>query len=104
MRTNQRISFILDIEDEVYDDDLGEWVGGATEKVTLPCFVSDLGLERSMAIFGDYRVQRKVVRLLKSFNQEFNSIEFAGETYKMTAGRLDDNVFYMERDSVGNTI
>ncbi|HFR5411987.1 TPA: hypothetical protein ACHW1L_001883 [Streptococcus pyogenes] len=53
MRYADRISFLTN-QDERYDPDLGEYTTGETIQKVLPCFVMDLGMAKSVQIFGDY--------------------------------------------------
>lgn len=95
MRFTEQVSFLKKGE-EKYDPDSSTYVPGEDLKQTFLANISDMGLKRSMEIFGDYRVDRKVVRLLNSFKGEFDIIELEGKRYRFTVDKQDKTVFYVE--------
>lgn len=102
MRTAQRIRLVIETMDEVYNPDTGSYEGGTANEVVLPCFISDLGLERSMVVFGDYRKERKVVRLLRPYTNKVDYAMFDNQKYRIIIERLDATVWYLERENHGN--
>lgn len=101
MRLSDRIVFVNEIIDETYNFDTGEYEGGESTRDSVPCAVSDLGLDRSMQVFGDYSKTRKVVRLLHPYTKPYSYVEYRGKSYQIVASRQDAKVLYIERDSVG---
>lgn len=97
MRYNDRIVFI-DKRDEVYNPDTGEYEAGTVSKETVPCFVMDLGLERSVQLFGDYAKERKVVYIRRQLTKSYHHCEYRGKAYKLITDKQNATVFYLEGD------
>lgn len=97
MRYNDRIIF-LEKQDEVYNPDTGEYKMGAVTRKTVPCFVMDLGLERSVKLFGDYEKERKVVYIRRKLAKTYYRCEYKGIVYKLIADKQSATVFYLEGD------
>ncbi|MEB8400912.1 hypothetical protein NGG61_13370 [Enterococcus casseliflavus] len=93
MRYNDEITFVIQRTRDVYDPDTGNWIPGTTEKKTVCANVTDLGLVRSVEIFGDIQQGAKVIRLQPLATMPtFEQIEFEGRiyelaTHKQPAGR-----------------
>lgn len=62
MRYLDKVVFIKKT-DSYYDPELGEHVDGELVETTLDCNATDLGAERSVALFGDVQEKSKVIRL-----------------------------------------
>jgi len=62
MRYNDRVE-ILNKKSEVYDPETGEYTTGEDERLVLPAYVMDLGLNKQVAVFGAYKRDSKVVYL-----------------------------------------
>lgn len=65
MRYLDKVVFISK-KDSYYDYDLGEHVVGTLEETELEVNVTDLGSNRSIALFGDIKENAKVIRLQPS--------------------------------------
>lgn len=100
MRFDERITFI-GVGERVWNDDLGEFDTEPIKLDTKACHASDLGLDRSMQVFGDYSKSRRVVRLERPYTKVYDHIIYLGVQYRMVADRLDGSVLYIEKDSVG---
>ncbi|VTT01663.1 hypothetical protein [Streptococcus dysgalactiae] len=101
MRYADRISFVTN-QDERYDPDLGEYTHTETISETKPCFAMEMGVEKSVQIFGDYQKDRKVIYLKQPYTKAFDYCEYDGKRYKAQANKLGAIVFYLEGDdSIG---
>ncbi|KGR72899.1 hypothetical protein ACVRWQ_06055 [Streptococcus phocae subsp. salmonis] len=95
MRYADRITFIK-ATDERYDPDLGEYTHTEVISKTLPCFAMDMGMEKSVQIFGDYQKSRKVVYVKQPYNQKYDFCEYRGVKYRTLADKQSETVFYLE--------
>ncbi|HEP1280438.1 TPA: hypothetical protein ACJ7D8_000508 [Streptococcus pyogenes] len=95
MRYADRINFVTN-QDERYDPDLGEYTTGETTQKVLPCFVMDLGMAKSVQIFGDYQKTRKVVYLRQPYTDTFDYCLYRGKKYKTQVDKQSNTVFYLE--------
>ena len=82
MRYDKRIYFIRKSQEE-YDPVKGEWVGGATYAVPKMANVTDLGSERSVAMFGDVMEDALTVRLLNRYREPFDAIRIDNVHYSV---------------------
>lgn len=96
MRTSQRVTFLGDMTEEFYNDETGDWEGGLEEAETLPAFVMDLGIDRSVELFGEYQKGRKVVMLQRPFLHDFRFIEIDGVRYIAVNKSQHRTVFHVE--------
>lgn len=88
MRFLDEVIFEKDGEGNRYDPELGEWIEEAPITVTTNANVTDLGTDRSVAIFGDIRQGAKVIRTMPLFVvPKYDRITFNGKTYKDVAQR-----------------
>ncbi|MFS1280792.1 hypothetical protein [Enterococcus lactis] len=88
MRFLDEVIFEKDGEGNRYDPELGEWIEEAPITVTTNANVTDLGTDRSVAIFGDIRQGSKVIRTMPLFVvPKYDRIIFNGKTYKDVAQR-----------------
>lgn len=62
MRFDSNIKFYSEIE-EHYDSTIGDYVGGEKLVGEAIANVTDVGTNRSQALFGDLNMQQKVIRL-----------------------------------------
>ena len=82
MRYDKRIYFIRKSQEE-YDPIKGEWVGGATYAVPKMANVTDLGSERSVAMFGNVMEDALTVRLLNRYSEPFDTVRIDGTHYSV---------------------
>ncbi|HEQ5218479.1 TPA: hypothetical protein VG696_001827 [Streptococcus pyogenes] len=102
MRYADRVTFVK-TTDERYDPDLGEYTHTETISDTKPCFAMEMGVEKSVQIFGDYQKDRKVIYLKQPYTKAFDYCEYEGKRYKAQANKLGAIVFYLEGDdSIGS--
>ena len=82
MRYDKQIYFVRNSEEE-YDPILGGWVGGATYAIPKMANVTDLGSERSVAIFGNVMEDALTVRLLNRYREPFDTIRIDNVHYSV---------------------
>ena len=82
MRYDKQIYFVRNSEEE-YDPIKGEWVGGATYAVPKMANVTDLGSERSVAMFGNVMEDALTVRLLNRYREPFDTIRIDDVHYSV---------------------
>lgn len=82
MRYDKRIYFIRKSQEE-YDPIKGEWVGGATYAIPKMANVTDLGSERSVAMFGNVMEDALTVRLLNRYREPFDTVRIDGTHYSV---------------------
>lgn len=84
MRYNDEIAFVIKLTKDVYDTDIGDWIHGETDRKTVCANVTDIGLVRSIEIFGDIQQGAKVIRLQPLETMPaFDQIEFEGRVYEL---------------------
>lgn len=101
---NKRITFTKPASKRKYNPDTGEYEGGTAIEVARPCLLQDLGLERSMRIFGDYKQSRKVAILQYPYQEKCDTAKVDGTSYKVVTVKQRGKVWYLERDSIGSNI
>ena len=82
MRYDKRIYFVRKTQEE-YDPIKGEWIGGATYAVPKMANVTDLGSERSVAMFGNVMEDALTVRLLNRYREPFDTIRIDDVHYSV---------------------
>lgn len=82
MRYDKRIYFIRKSQEE-YDPIKGEWVGGVTYAAPKFANVTDLGSERSVAMFGNVMEDALTVRLLNRYREPFDTIRIDDVHYSV---------------------
>ena len=82
MRYDKRIYFVRKSQEE-YDPIKGEWIGGATYAVPKMANVTDLGSERSLAMFGNVMEDALTVRLLHRYREPFDTIRIDNVHYSV---------------------
>lgn len=101
MRYSDRAVF-KQISKEEYDYETGEHKDIELYSDIVTCYVMDLGIEKSVKLFGDYNKQRKVIYLKNAYAKAFNLVEYRGQRYIPKVDKQLDKVFYLERDdSIG---
>lgn len=102
MRYSDRAILKL-VDKNEYDYETGEHVYKELYSDIVACFTMDLGLGKSVQIFGDYNKQRKVIFLKNAYNKPFNVVEYRGKRYIPTADKQLSKAFYLERDDSDGT-
>ena len=82
MRYDKRVYFVRKTQEE-YDPIKGEWVGGVTDEVPKFANVTDLGSERSIAMFGNVMEDALTVRLLNRYREPFDTVRIDGTHYSV---------------------
>lgn len=98
MRTNDRVTLVKRGKSE-YDPILGEEVEQGAERIIVPCRVTDLGIERSVELFGDYTERRMIVRFDRVPMVEFDYLEYQNEEYKLLSETIRGKALYVERET-----
>ena len=98
MRYNDRVE-ILNKKSEVYDPETGEYTTGEDERLILPAYVMDLGIDKQVAVFGEYKRGSKVVYFQNAPKIAFTYLNYRKERYKCRANKQSGRVFYLERDN-----
>lgn len=101
MRYSDRAVFSF-YDESLYDPEIGEHVYKELYSEIITCFVMDLGLEKSVKIFGDYQKGRKVVFIKNTYTKAFNRVFYRGMWYKVINDKQMNRVFYLEGDNSGD--
>ena len=102
MRYDTDVTFIKNSESSHYDPDLGEWIEDEPERITVGANVTDLGTNRSVALFGSIKQGAKVIRTQPLFEvPKWDVIEINGKSYQLTTDRqpLERNTLIVEEVS-----
>lgn len=78
MRYDKKIVFVVENEGK-YDPEIGEYEDPVITKHKKLANVTDLGTDRSVALFGDIAQGAKVVRLLRPYLQKWDYVLIADE-------------------------
>lgn len=97
MRYSDRAVF-KQISKEEYDYEIGEHKDIELYSDVVTCFVMDLGIDKSVKLFGDYSKQRKVIYLKNTYTKPFNIVEYRGQRYIPKVDKQLNKVFYLEKD------
>ena len=101
MRYNERVEIITKKQEE-YDPEIGEYTSNEEEKFIVPVHVMDLGIDKQVAVFGEYKRGSKVVYFQNAPKISFDYLKYRNEHYKCRADKQSGRVFYLEKDnSVG---
>lgn len=73
MRYDTEVTFVIE-KDGYYDPELGEHVEPSLDEKLKFANVTDLGTDRSKALFGDIKQGAKVIRLLRPYKKEWNYV------------------------------
>ena len=98
MRYNERVEIIAKQQEE-YNPETGEYASNEEEKIIVPVHVMDLGIDKQVAIFGEYKRGSKVVYFQNTPKISFNYLNYRNERYKCRADKQSGRVFYLERDN-----
>lgn len=101
MRFNDRIDLIA-VSKERYDPNLGEYIDGIEDSLTVPAYVMDMSLQRQELVYGEFKKGTKTVFLQRKPSFIFTKVRYKGKLYKVTAEKQSETVFYLEGDdSIG---
>lgn len=101
MRYNERVEIITKKQEE-YNPEIGEYTFNEEEKIIVPVHVMDLGIDKQVAVFGEYKRGSKVVYFQNTPKISFTYLNYRKERYKCRADKQSGRVFYLEKDnSVG---
>ena len=101
MRYNERVEIITKQQEE-YDPETGEYTSNEEEKIIVPVYVMDLGVDKQVAVFGEYKRGSKVVYFQNAPKISFTYLNYQNDRYKCRADKQSGRVFYLEKDnSVG---
>ena len=98
MRYNERVEIITKQQEE-YNPETGEYTSNEEEKIIVPVHVMDLGIDKQVAVFGEYKRGSKVVYFQNTPKISFNYLNYRNERYKCRADKQSGRVFYLERDN-----
>lgn len=98
MRYNDRVEIITKKE-EVYDPEIGEYTSNDDDHLILPVHVMDLGINKQVAVFGEYKRGSKVVYFQNAPKISFTYLNYRKERYKCRADKQSGKVFYLEKDN-----
>ena len=73
MRYDTEVTFVIE-KDGYYDLELGEHVDPTIDEKIKLANVTDLGTDRSKALFGDIKEGAKVIRLLRPYTKDWNYV------------------------------
>ena len=98
MRYNERVEIITKKQEE-YDPEIGEYTSNEEEKFIVPVHVMDLGIDKQVAVFGEYKRGSKVVYFQNAPKISFDYLIYRKERYKSRADKQSGRVFYLEKDN-----
>lgn len=99
MREDGRVTFVT-TQGGAYNPRTHQYDPVTEVEKVKACHISDLGLDESVRVFGNYQEHRKVIRFGQPYLEHFDFIRYQGKQYKALLHRLDKTVFYIEADSV----
>lgn len=86
MRYDKKIIFVKR-EEGKYNPYLGEYEDDEDVETVKRANVTDLGIDRSVALFGSVEEEAKVIRLLRHYKDDWNFILIDGKKYEPTKKR-----------------
>lgn len=98
MRYNERVEIIAKQQEE-YNPETGEYTSNEEEKIIVPVHVMDLGIDKQVSVFGEYKRGSKVVYFQNAPKIAFTYLNYRKECYKCRADKQSGRVFYLERDN-----
>lgn len=78
---DRQVTF-YDTGEEHYDPKQHKYVGGDEELVTLPANVTDVGVEKSAQVFGDYKHRALVIRTVYEPPKQWGYLKLDGDSHK----------------------
>lgn len=97
MRYNERVEIIAKQQEE-YNPETGEYTSNEGKKMIAPVYVMDLGVDKQVAVFGEYKRGSKVVYFQNAPKIVFTYLKYREERYKCKADKQSGRVFYLEKD------
>lgn len=98
MRYNERVEIITNQQEE-YNPETGEYTSSEDEVLIVPAHVMDLGIDKQVAVFGEYKRGSKVVYFQNAPKVSFTYLKYRNERYKCSADKQSGRVFYLEKDN-----
>lgn len=98
MRYNERVEIIAKQQEE-YNPETGEYTSNEGEKFIVPVHVMDLGIDKQVAVFGEYKRGSKVVYFQNAPKFSFTYLNYRNDRYKCRADKQSGRVFYLEKDN-----
>ena len=98
MRYNERVEIITNQQEE-YNPETGEYTSTNYGGLIVPAHVMDMGAEKQVAVFGEYKRGSKVVYFQNAPKISFNYLNYRNERYKCSADKQSGRVFYLEKDN-----
>lgn len=98
MRYNDRVEIITNKQEE-YDPETGEYTSSEDEGLIVPVYVMDLGVDKQVAVFGEYKRGAKVVYFQNAPKVSFSYLIYRKDRYKSKADKQSGRVFYLEKDN-----
>lgn len=98
MRYNERVEIIAKQQEE-YNPETGEYTSNEEERLVVPVHVMDLGIDKQVAVFGEYKRGSKVVYFQNAPKISFDYLKYRNERYKSRADKQSGRVFYLEKDN-----
>lgn len=98
MRYNERVEIIAKQQEE-YNPETGEYTSNEEEKIIVPVHVMDLGIDKQVAVFGEYKRGSKVVYFQNAPKISFDYLKYRNDRYKCRADKQSGRVFYLEKDN-----
>ena len=86
MRYDKKIIFVKR-EKGKYNPDLGEYEDDKDVRIAIRANVTDLGIDRSVALFGSVEEGAKVIRMLRHYKNNWDFILIDGKKYEPTKTR-----------------
>ena len=98
MRYNERVEIFTKKQEE-YNPETGEYTSSEGEGLIVPVHVMDLGIDKQVAVFGEYKRGSKVVYFQNAPKISFDYLKYRNERYKSRADKQSGRVFYLEKDN-----
>lgn len=98
MRYNERVE-IISKQQEEYNPETGEYTSNEEKRLIVPVHVMDLGIDKQVAVFGEYKRGSKVVYFQNAPKIVFTYLKYREERYKCKADKQSGRVFYLEKDN-----
>lgn len=84
MRYLDKVMFVK-VSGGEYDPVLGENQPKTEDETPIDANVTDLGTDRAQALFGDYKIKRKVIRLLNPYESKWDYLYYNGGKYQFAS-------------------